>query len=199
VRADVRRDTAGFSMIELTITVALFAVVLTTILQVLTTSDQVLARAQARSNTNDQARLAIEQIDRQVRSGNLLYDPASESNSALGISPGLGLRIYTQANSLQRCVQWRVLNQKLQTRAWTTTWATDGNVGTWRTVVTGVTNTTATPAFSLATGSSGRTLNVDLLVNTIGSDAGTTEIKSAVTGRNTQYGYPSSVCSSVPS
>jgi hypothetical protein len=183
----------------LIIVIGLMSVALAAILSLLTTGDETLSKIGARSISNDQARLGMEQIDRQVRSGNLLYDPATESNSALGISPGLSLRIYTQANSLQRCRQWRISSGKLQTRAWSTVWQTDGNVTGWRTVAEGIQNTSSRPAFALASGSSGRTLSVDLFVNTTHSEAGDVEIRSSITGRNTQYGYPNSVCSTMPS
>ncbi len=179
--------------------IGLMSMVLAAVLSLLTTGDETLAKIGARAISNDQARLGIEQIDRQVRSGNLLYDPATENNAALGISPGLGLRIYTQSNSVQRCRQWRISNEQLQTRAWSTTWAVDGNVTGWRTVAEGIKNTSSQPAFSFAPGSAGRTLTVDLFVNTTHSKAGDVEIRTSVTGRNTQYGYPTSVCSTTPS
>ena len=89
----------------------------------------------------DQARLGVQQLDRQIRSGNLIYNPAAENDSANGIQPGLSLRVYTQSNSVQRCVQWRIYNKLLQTRSWTTTWQVDDIVTAWRTVADHIVNT----------------------------------------------------------
>ena len=168
---------------------------------------------QLRSQANDQARQAVEQIDREVRSGNLLYDPASEPVNSAGpscspitvpaddcIATGYSLRVYTQANGNYRCVQWRVLNQELQTRSWNT----DATlVTTWSTVADHVVNATTAGAaapFSRDGGATfgGRLLDVNALVNEGNGSGHGVQVQASVAGRNTWYGYSPTVCSTIP-
>jgi len=157
--------------------------------------------ADKRGQTNDQVRLAANDIDRMVRSGNVLYDPATETLANSGVAPGYSLRIYTQANGNQRCVQWRVINGFLESRAWTTTWQLDGDVSDWRKVADHIVNTS--PPFTLDSNAAfgGRIINVDLRAD-VGTAAAShvapVEEKVSVTGRNTEYGYDPVVCNTVP-
>jgi hypothetical protein len=132
-------------------------------------------------------------------------DPAAEpSNASLGqVGGGMGLRIYTQANADtrggSRCVQWRVAGGKLQSRNWTVSWRTDGQVSDWRVVAEGIVNPSGTPAFDLDTSSNfgDRILNITFVVNPGAGDSDVV-VRESVTGRNTQYGYPVSVCDDIP-
>ena len=56
-----------------------------------------------RGRLNDQARLALQSIDRLVRSGNILYDPVDESGNDPFDSTATGFlfRIYTQAEQAE--------------------------------------------------------------------------------------------------
>ena len=47
------------------------------------------------------------QIDRQVRSGNVIADPANEGTALSGVEPYYALRVYTQTDGVFQCVQWR--------------------------------------------------------------------------------------------
>jgi hypothetical protein len=148
-----------------------------------------------REETVGNARLATEQMDRQIRSGNVLYDPAAETLP-------LSMRVYTQANGDQRCVQWQVYNGALRTRSWSTTWLTDGNVTSWGTIARNLRNTTATPPFSLqggATAFGSRLVDIDLLVKDPTSSGNVLQVKTSLSGRNTQYGYDPGVCNPMPS
>ena len=87
--------------------------------------------------------------DRQIRSGNVLYDPGTENDAANGITPGQSVRIYTQANVAargQRCVQYRIYGGSLQQRSWSTIWRTDASVSPWRIVADNVVNATVSRA-----------------------------------------------------
>jgi hypothetical protein len=148
-----------------------------------------------REETVGNARLATEQMDRQIRSGNVLYDPSAEPLP-------LSMRVYTQANGDQRCVQWQVYNGALRTRSWSTTWQTDGNVTAWGVIARGLQNTAATPPFTLqggATAFGSRLVDIDLLVKDATSSGNVLEVKTSLSGRNTQYGYDPGVCNPVPS
>lgn len=190
----------GFTAIEVVMTTAVLSIVMAMSMAFLVSAQRTVTIADTRSNNVDQARLGVQQLDRQIRSGNLIYNPASENDSANGIQPGLSLRVYTQSNSLQRCVQWRIYNKLLQTRSWTTTWQVDDIVTAWRTVADHIVNTTGSPAFTLDPTSSfgSRLLNISLLVNDSRSASKNAAVQASVAGRNTQYGYPNFVCATIP-
>ncbi|HVE46375.1 MAG TPA: hypothetical protein VNA57_06475 [Acidimicrobiales bacterium] len=183
---------AGFTVFEVLVAVSIFIMALVIALSSLSSVQNSVTRADSRSQTNDQARLAVEQLDRQIRSGNLLYDPALES------PPGLSLRVYTQANGTQRCVQWRILNGELQTRSWPETYPTIGTPSGWRTVADGIVNNASQPAFILPAGFEKRLIEIDLRVNHNPKKGSTVRVTSSVAGRNTQYQYASTVCNTVP-
>jgi hypothetical protein len=144
-----------------------------------------------------------------VRSGNLFYDPALDSSPADGIVPGMSLRVYTQANGStnahpNRCVQWRIHDDRLDTREWSPTWATDGYVTEWRTVTTGVVNRSVSPsvtAFSLDQSQAvygSRLLQVVFVTNTKTTSGPAARVEFSVTGRNTGFGFPANVCNNIP-
>lgn len=200
-RARLGRSEAGTTLVELLVVLGVLGTVLTGVFGALVSVQNTENRVNIRKQTEDQVRLAVEQIDRQVRSGNVLYDPAQEgSNAGTGIPAGFSMRIYTQANGVQRCVQWRVTAGKLQSRSWATTWQIDNQVSGWRTVADHITNTTSNAPFSLdpTTNFGSRLINVDMIAN-VRSDTGTdVESKISVTGRNTEFGYDPVVCQAIP-
>jgi len=199
VRADGRRD-AGVTLVEVMVASALLSVVVATSFSFVMQTQSVYKQTTQRSRSNDQAELAVNRLDRLIRSGNFLYDPSTESDAANGIHPGLSLRVYTQANSVQKCVQWRIDGGSLQERSWSPTWQNDGDVTDWWFVAEGVVNTTETPAFALdpSPGFGGRLLVIDLRVDVSSDASSLAERRLAIEGRNTQYGYDPSVCSDSP-
>jgi hypothetical protein len=44
----------------------------------------------------------------------------------------------------------------------------------------------------------GRTIIVTILVNQNAASGQTVRIQASLTGRNTEYGYPSNICSTIP-
>jgi Tfp pilus assembly protein PilW len=202
----------GFTLVELIVAMSLMMLVLAVFFAGLIAVQRAVAGEDKRSQSNDQARLAIEQIDREVRSANYVYNPASES------VPGQMLRIYTQTNATTRspapgymCVLWQITaDNTLQTRYWPPTQPAAATP--WRTVATGVVNRSVSPAvqaFSLdtdplkgynATSGTSRTVNVVFLANAYLSTVpnGTVRIEVAMTGRGTSYGFPPAVCTQLP-
>jgi prepilin-type N-terminal cleavage/methylation domain-containing protein len=189
------RDDAGFTLVELLMAVLILTIVLAIASGLLVSLSATVSREDLRSQANDQVRLAVQQIDRQIRSGDIFYDPSTETDPAHGISPGLSLRVLTQANATNHCVQWRISSGNLQTRSWAEDWSLPG-AWPWQTVATGITNTTSQPAFVLdpAAGFGHRTLDIDILVNMKGTSSTGSEITDSVTGRNTEYGYSPNAC-----
>jgi type II secretory pathway pseudopilin PulG len=198
----------GFTLVELMIVVFMMTIVVVVFTSIFENVNEGVARQRDRSVANDEARLAIEQLDREIRSGNVLHDPASEA------VPYYGFRIYSQANATTRgssayadatgatCVQW-LLNddEELVRRFWLPGDPTV--VSDWRVLASHVVNrtlATPVPAFSLDPASSSRTVVVTLML-----DADTAEtvsrpvrITTSLTGRNTTLGFSETVCDPAP-
>ena len=194
-------DERGTTLVELIVVLGLLSIILAVVLAALVSVQNTENRVDVRGQTNDQVRLAVDQIDRQVRSGNVLYDPAQEgTNAGSGIPAGFSMRIYTQANGVERCVQWRVTGGQLQSRSWSQTWQLDNQVSGWRTVATSIVNTSSKPPFALdpATGFGSRLVNVDIIANVRSDTGSNVEAQASDTGRNTQYGYDPVVCNTIP-
>jgi hypothetical protein len=174
--------------------------------------NQGVATQQERSRANDEARLAIEQLDREIRSGNVLYDPATEVSP---YEPFFTFRIYSQANATTRqvslssytdpsgatCVQWLINDdEELVNRFWKP--GDPSVVSDWRVVADHVVNrtlATSVPAFTLDADSS-RTVVIVLMV-----DADTNEsvsrpvrIETSLTGRNSTLGFSPNTCDPPP-
>lgn len=196
------------TLVEVLVTIMLLGIVTVMFTTVLFSVQNTEAREQNRSQSNDQARLAVEQIGRQVRSGNLFYDPATEATLAglPSTSGGYAFRVYTQALSQSvtpngfRCVQWRVLNGNLQTRSWTTSWQADGVVTGWDTVADHLVNTGDSqkpfildPTFSTPSIS---VLDLNILVNNSPGKQNNVQVVDSITGRNTNQSqlFPANIC-----
>ena len=82
VRIWRRRSETGTTLVELLVVMGLLGVVLTAVLGALVSIQNTENKVNIRKQSEDQVRLAVEQIDRQVRSGNVLYDPAQEGTNA---------------------------------------------------------------------------------------------------------------------
>ncbi len=178
---------------------------------VLATVQSQTADTLAKSDDASRARLGLAQIDRQVRSGNVLYSPAGELGTtgctATTVPPsavpnaGNCMRVYTQANGVQRCVQWQVVGGFLRSRSWSPTWQTDGLVSSWQTVAYNVVNASTAPPFALqgsTTSYGARLVDVSLHVQSPNTRGPATRITSSLSGRNTHYGYDPGLCSPVP-
>ncbi|HET7236441.1 MAG TPA: prepilin-type N-terminal cleavage/methylation domain-containing protein [Actinomycetota bacterium] len=194
------REDDGITLPELLVAMFIFGIVMLVFTSTLASVQGGVVHQDNLSRTNDQARLALEQLDREIRSGNVLYDPALESD------PNYVLRVYTQTNfgtprEAFMCALWMIDEQRqLLTRRWDP----QGDGGTnWRVVATGIVNKElGVPAFALDPDPlrGDRTLRVTLRVNeNIDRFPNATfELTQALTGRNTSYGFPVSVCGVIP-
>jgi prepilin-type N-terminal cleavage/methylation domain-containing protein len=207
----LHRSQSGMSLVELTISITIIGLVSAIFLSVMASVQTDFERQADRSQDNDEARLAVEHLDREIRSGNVLYDPSLETDPPNGIYPGMSLRIYTQTNADRRnpgnrCVQWRVTGGELQRRDWATTWRSDSNISNWRVVAQNIVNQPnppdppTVPAFALDPDpiKGGRIIVVTILVNENPRSGQPVRIEHSLTGRNTQYGYPNTVCADIP-
>jgi hypothetical protein len=228
IRSRKERDERGITLVELIITISLLSVVMVMLLTVMTSVQSNLVRQTSRSSSNDQARLAVQELDREIRSGNVLYDPSLESDASHFIFPGMSLRIYTQSNATtreggglsgERCVQWRIKYRKyqndgvtllptgdrryeLQRRQWAQSAGSPvtGSDTPWQVVADRIMNRAVSPqkaAFTVDPAK--RTVTISILANRDSSAGGNVQVDTTVEGRNTIYGYPNTVCATVPS
>src|SRR3954451_2756931 len=106
-----RRDDGGFTLTETLVAMLVFAIAIAMVTTALIKVQKYTADVQGSADANFQLRQSVAVIDRQVRSGNVLYSPANETSpsscTASGTSAGTCMRVYTQANGSQRCVQWQ--------------------------------------------------------------------------------------------
>lgn len=194
------RGDSGVTMVELLITMTIFGTILAVIYGVLISVQKQTADTVKRADSVDQVRLALSEIDRQVRSGNVLYNPIYEA--AIGFP--MSMRVYTQANGMQRCVQWQIIGGALRTRGWSTTWQTDppGAVTPWRTIARNVVNTSAETPFVLSGGGTtaygSRLVDIRILVKDPGAGGKPAEVLGSLSGRNTLYGFDPGICDPVP-
>jgi type II secretory pathway component PulJ len=194
IKPGPRQGEEGLTVIEVTVVTLLLGIVSVIFLNALVSVQNNMATQERRTKNNDQARQAMFSLDREIRSGNLIYNPATES------IPNYQLVVYTQANATTRtppnqCVQWRIDdNKRLVVRRWDP--ASLSSVSTWQIVAENVVNrVNSVPAFTLS--SSGNTVNVVLLTNTRHTPGAkeTVRVASSITARNVT---PSTNCSTRP-
>lgn len=212
----LRAREEGFTLSELLVAMMVLSLALAMFFTTLASVQRSVAETDIRTRSNTQARLALQTLDHEVRSGNVLYDPATSDD------PYFRFKIYTQANATTRqpspgytCRLWRITAAgELQTRWWEPAQSDpNDSASNWQTVATGIVNrrvddptdpcTGATCAFRIDPdpNKGGRTVNVVLLVNEdLQGDlsSGTVKIQTSLTGRNTSYGFPTAVCATEP-
>ena len=191
------------TLVELVVAMGILSIVMLVLTTTLSSIQRAVVEEDVRVRLNDQARLALQSIDRLVRSGNILYDPVDESgNDPYGAATGYMFRIYTQAEQSAaqeaRCAVW-LLNdeQQLLYRTWPI--LQPENASNWEVVAESVVNRDlSNPAFTLD--SAGRTISVQFYVNPDLADRpeATQVVKASLTGRNTSFGYPVQLCSDLP-
>ena len=192
---------SGQTLIELLVVMLVLSAVTAIVYGVLITVQRSTADTVKRADSVDQARLALSQIDRQVRSGNVFYDPVLETLP-------MSMRVYTQSNGIKRCVQWQVTGGELRSRSWEP--VTGVVEQDWHTVARNVVNVVdADPAtvdpqapFALAGGGTTtsygqRLVDILFLVKEPTSDGKAVEVRGSLSGRNTQYGMDPGVCTAL--
>ena len=198
------RDERGLTLVELVVAMGILSIVLLVMTTTLSSIQRAVVEEDVRGRLNDQARLALQSIDRLVRSGNILYDPVDESGNDPFDSTATGFlfRIYTQAEQSEdeepRCALWLVNDeQQLLYRTWP---VLDPDAATdWVIVADGIVNRDLDePAFTLD--SAGRTIAVAFHVNPDleHRPQATQVVHASLTGRNTSFGYPVQLCETLP-
>src|SRR5918995_97825 len=163
------RGERGMTLVELLVAMAILSIVMLVMTTTLSSIQQAVVEEDVRGRLNDQARLALQSIDRLVRSGNILYDPVDETGNDpyAATATGYMFRIYTQAEQAAsqdaRCALWLVDDQeRLLYRTWPV--LSPGDASNWTVVAEGVVNRSLSePAFTLD--EAGRTIAVAFHVN----------------------------------
>ncbi len=194
----------GMTLVELIVAMGILSIVMLVLTTTLSSIQRAVVEEDVRIRLNDQARLALQSLDRLVRSGNILYDPVDESGNDPYDAGATGylFRIYTQAEQSAsqdaRCALWLVNDeQQLIYRTWP---ILDPDAASdWTIVADGIVNRDlAAPAFTLD--SAGRTIAVEFHVNPdlAKRPQATQVMEASLTGRNTSFGYPIQLCSELP-
>jgi prepilin-type N-terminal cleavage/methylation domain-containing protein len=206
MRATIRRlrSEDGMTLVELMVAMAILSIVSLVFTTTLSSVQRAVVEEDVRIRLNDQVRLAVQSIDRLVRSGNILYDPVDESGNDPfdATATGYMFRIYTQAEQSAdqdaRCALWLVDDEeRLLYRTWPVLAPEDAS--NWTVVAEGVVNRTLDePAFTLD--AAGRTIAVAFHVNPDLADRpqATQVVEASLTGRNTSFGYPVQLCETLP-
>ncbi|MBN9327188.1 MAG: prepilin-type N-terminal cleavage/methylation domain-containing protein [Cellulomonas sp. 73-145] len=199
----------GTTLAELLVATVVFAIAMAMIMSAAIAVMHATDSSRSAADAAYEARQALAMIDRQVRSGNVLFSPADEAAyistcQNLGTNQGSCMRIYTQSNGDEKCVQWQLAadgtgTYQLKMRSWKTTWQTTGGVSGWTVAARNLVMPSA--PFTLDVGPGGiygsRLLRVQLVAHnaTSGKDVA---IDGSISGRNTTYGYTGSECLPVP-
>ena len=202
----------GTTLVELLVSMSIFSVCMTLVFGAVILAVGKANDVQKSADAVGELRLALAQIDRQVRSGNVLFSPANETSyvaSCVGnvvTNSGTCMRIFTQANGSEKCVQWQIKDDPakpgtkfLRTRSWAADWQTSANLTPWSTVARNL-RLTAKDPFTLegaATPYKERLLNVSLDAYDARRKT-TVNVSSSLSGRNTSYGYNAAQCTPVP-
>jgi type II secretory pathway component PulJ len=171
------------TMVEAVVAVSLLVTVFGLALPAIVIVMRSVGGEEQRALANDEAHVAMAQLERDVRSGNVIGSP-----SAFAGLDGMEFRVFTQTNGAPfSCVHYRVQNDRLERRVRP---AGGEHVGLWpsgwQLVASGVLNRTENPIVPAFTRSADKqTLTVALVLRT--SDTSKMRISTAITGRNTKY------------
>lgn len=209
--SDAQREReTGYTLVEALVVMMIFGVVFAIIMGVLIQVSYSAADNMTRASQVQNAELGLMQIDRQVRSGNVILDPSEEEFSYANVEPGHSLRVFTQTDGVHQCVQWRVHYDEeargvLEYRSWDPDWrGGTGQVSGWKVVARDLVpsadgkvpfrRTTVSDSDSVATS----TVDVLIYVQSQNTRGTPTAIETTLTGRNTIYGYPIDRCDDIP-
>ncbi len=212
-----RREEGGFTLVELLVSMTIFSVLMAMILSLMITMMYQAKDNLGRQRAVEQGRLGLSQIDRQIRSGNLILDPLNDGVAESGVPANYSLRIYTQEGGDDMCVQWRVKFPPdseygaLEYREWepddtstATSWSRVASNLVAPSATFAATDSQSWPPFwvdtTLPTGTDAQNIRITLRLSDPDAKTGSKPqvLTSVITGRNTVYGYPSLTCNVVP-
>jgi prepilin-type N-terminal cleavage/methylation domain-containing protein len=202
-RRDQRsRNDQGFTVIELLVSMSIFAVLLAVMMSVILAMTKSMNKTQSIGDAAAQGLRATQALDKELRYADWVNPvptlPATSISTTSFSFEGL-----TNAGVVQ-CYQWHLTGGLLQQRSWTSasttaSYPTASSPG-WTTVATGVANTGAVPPFTLTprpTGASNVVFSqvaIDLVMVGKSQSVGHAETKLAITLRNSNYPPGSAQC-----
>lgn len=180
------RAERGLTLVEIAIAGLVSAILFGAVAAILVTVQGAVNDEQTRSTGNDQVRLAIEQLDRELRSATMIY--GIDAHTLLAATRS------NEPTAGQRCVQWRVEDGKLERRAWPI--GNPAAASGWRVVAEHIVNrepSIAETTFELVgptTPDGGETVEVAILANeNLDGDPGATVgLETTIHGRNVPSG-----------
>ena len=222
-RLAAHRGDAGFTLPEMLVVMGVFGLLMAITVGILVQFLTLTRDSLARSQSLQEMRLGISQIDRQVRSGNLILDPQFEDPDNSGVPAFYSMRILTQEDGVDKCVQWRVIDAdgdgfgNLEFRRWDTGY-TAGLVEPWSVVAHNVVDVGVDPSVNGIDSDDPATwppfwvdpergayteaqfvrITLRLKEPLQSEDTKPASVTTVITGRNTVFGYPSSSCQIVP-
>jgi len=218
---DSGRD-GGLTLVELLVAMSIFGVLMALVFSLMIQLTYQASDALGRARSVEEARLGISQIDRQIRSGNVIVDPSTGTVANSGVAANYSLTILTQEGGAPKCAQWRVIDSdgdtfgELQFRSWEPGWAAPV-AKPWGVVAHNVVAPTKTPFVitdpetwppffvdkpTAASGPGNYAENIRVTLRMKDPQArGNSKpiaVSSIVTGRNTVFGYSATSCNPIP-
>jgi len=194
-------DERGMTLVELMAAMALLAIVITAVLGVLFSVQRAVSFETKQSISNDNVRLAMEAIDKEVRSASAftVYADGTFATVATGApATGTAVVVYTQTNAPTRslsnpdttgyvCVQWRLNGTELQSRMWPINWraSPSTSVKGWMNKADSVQSLSFTiPSVGAEAAYGKRLLRTTFAVRVGGTGSATVTTTRDMTGRN---------------
>ena len=217
-------EEGGFSMVEVVVAMGVMMLVLVMGMRAATSAVNVETQAVSKGQATTQAVIALTELRQEIVSANIIFDPANEiyhsgsksgqnyagkSTDHTNIPAGWSLRIYTELNGINECVQWRLLDTAsggaLQTRTWDPAWSlgdAEAAVHPWSTLATNVVNSVSQIPFSLNYsanygGTNSRLVNVDILASANDKFVTPVTLQSSIAARDAEY-FPASTTDCYP-
>jgi len=179
----------GITVVELLIAMSLMLIAAVVFGTALSTSFTVTKDFQGSATSNDDARLVIKQISRELRSADTIYEPLPcETSSTLDFDT----RAYAGTETTQQHIVYSLVDGTLRR-------SNDGG-STWRTVIDDVVNAVTEPLFATQGSTGGTPSEGKVVTITIWTDADTTDridrrlAETEVSGRNIWTPNPGGSC-----
>ena len=194
----MRSNDRGMILAELAVVILVSGIVAALAARFVISFSMDAGAATATAGRVDSVRLALDGLERQVRSGDALYIEAPDGTCAAYGSGGNCVRVATEADGTTSCAQYQLLpdptgngSYRLRSRVYSPNWTSDGVVGVWRQVANGLAApTSAAPPFSLAqqSGVGSQVLTVQFAAPTATPGSAPIKLVATFAPRNALYG-----------
>lgn len=199
----VRRDSEGFTLIELAIALLITMMLLTIVPSAISAVSDANSYAKGTTTGSVQARAAVQDLQYRVQSATQICLPTQMTTVGPTVSAGFAVRVQTQAFGKSLWDQWMLntTTHQLQEQEWSTTWTTGNAVPSWNTIATAIVNSSTAP-FALPTVATGspQTLSADFQVSeSYGNKTQIAELKTSIAVFSTPYtSNPPVACATAP-